>query len=201
MASFKDTLTCGSCAFFNNRQIFGKPCKELGYLQYSSVCTSYIPAVAELRRKECGETNPVITLFNSIKQLNEVQAEVIAYLLVCQNKLKRHTCLEFLQPVFYRYCGRGNYINHYCQAYVLDCSKEDIRLINRTGTMILTVPMVSKIYTVSEFAEIKAKLVTTGNINDPKLVVQSVQTIEKLGKPTARVPRNVTAIVKASRSK
>lgn len=203
MANIRSLISCASCTYFKQQKIFGKPCSELGFTETSKPCVSYVPDIKTLRTP-ISEQNPVIDLLRLISKLEAIPAEALAFILVSQARLKKYSNYVFMQPVVFQFCGSGQYVNNYCRAYVIDCTKTDIRLINRTGTFTISLPVTSTtIYSVKDFVALKNTMIERNKLIDPRNNnIASVAKIDdlqghrkhKVGRP----PRSLTHVIRQS---
>jgi hypothetical protein len=199
MASVRSLICCGSCMYFQNNQIFGKPCNELGHLEFSKICVSYEPNIKNIS-KSVGEDNPAMELLILIPKLDVFTAETIAYLLICQSRISKYSRFKFMQPVVFRYQGNGQYLNNYCFAYVIDSNRENIRLISKNGMMVVSLPLKSAtIHDTREFSDMRKSMVQSGKLIDPRNTtftkMISVESLPARYK-TERSKRNIQQIIK-----
>lgn len=162
----KDKKYCGSCVFLEGEKKDGKKyCKELGFIESNKACKFFKPKISQLRSATGNQE--VISLLESIRKVPAEHLQTISYLLQSEIRLRKQTRFKILQPVVILVNGKGEYLDDYCKAYVLDAGEDYIRFINKEGTLVAQLTLDSKIYTLKEFKTIKEKLLAEGKLQNP----------------------------------
>lgn len=164
----KEIISCDVCTFFKRRKLYGKPCSELGILGFQPSCVSFEPDISLLRKSEIN--NPVGTILQSIREIDDRDGIVVASLLLRKARVSKYSKFAFLQPVYLRYIGSGNYLSHYCRARVLDATKNELKLVSMSNTITASVPNSgnSSVYSVRDFVSIRDACIENNNVIDPK---------------------------------
>lgn len=185
-------VVCSSCLYFTKRKLYEKTCSDLGVLRVQKPCGSFEPNYTDLRSSVGGQ-NLVTQLISIVNRLPEDNSAILASLIQYRTRLTRHTDFRLFQPVYFRYQGRGTYLSHYCKAYVLDGTKNEIRLINKGGTITASVAnrntKVKSVLTVAEFREVRDRLLAQDRLVDPNQdgissssknnIIPSIDTVHK----------------------
>lgn len=168
MASQKKSRThCDTCLYFKARRLHNKPCSELGILEVSSPCSSYEVDYTVARPKKAGEKSIFAEIIPIIRKLDKRSTDVLVEILTSHKSL-HSTKYELFQPVYICYQGNGQYLSNYCKAYILSVSKDEVRVINRNGSIVISVPKRTKsILTGSEYDKFKKRAEKKGFIIDP----------------------------------
>lgn len=179
--ALKGDLFCGTCVFFKRKRLYNKTCSDLGYIKIQSACVSFEPDISILQGCQT-KTGEVCNIFESIKGVSASEARIIAHLLLNKARVGENSRFKFLQPVYLRYQGSGDYLSHYCRAYVLDATETEVKLLSVSNAVYASVPKKSSssVYTITEFKEVRQRLRKKEHIIDHNQ--QKITRISALGR-------------------
>lgn len=187
------SVSCKQCVYLEKDKLDGKFCKDVGVVETSKTCSSYKVNVHDMRsasgHPEIGE------LFKAIKNIKDAHLPLIASILIGEEKTRKFTKYKVMQPVVIRYNGTGEYLADYCRAYMLDADAENMRFINKAGTMIAQFPLdTTSIFSLKDFAAIKDTLKKKKFVREKVFIDDTIPTIDQVVKEEKIPKKNLRKI-------
>lgn len=172
----KSDYRCGDCRHYNCERFFDSVCVNLGHLEGSIGCEQFKPNTKKLKDVLKEEPSALELLADIVSKVPANSLHVLSSLLY-NEKTTRKFGYKFMQKVVVRYKGTGAaYVNNFIHAYVIEASKNGLRLLSPQGnTEIVLMEFTKgelsgpKIYSLREWKILKRHLVSTNKIDDPSL--------------------------------
>jgi hypothetical protein len=166
-------LQCGSCAYLIRDKVFETPCGNVGKIPSSSSCNSHIPDAYTLVQGNDGDNiNKLADLASVISTLGPNDLQILAGLLL-REKITRRSGFSFLEKVYIRVHGNSNenYLNDFIVGYVLDATKDVVRIIGEHGSTTISAindPQSLTLYSTKRFAELRSQMVKSRRLVNPR---------------------------------
>lgn len=186
----KKNLNCGSCSGLIRERILEARCSELGRLPASKACGSHSPDVFSLVGDEDRITN-LEDVSELMAQMSTNDLQILGALML-REKQTRKNGFQFRQKVYVRIRGasNSNYLSNFVIGYVLDVTKETIRVIGESGKTTISAindPKSETVYTVERFNKLRQEMVAAGRRVDPDIATEQ-QRLEAKQKYASIVP-------------
>ena len=173
----KSAYRCGDCRFYSCEKQFDKVCEQLGHLDSSIGCDKFKPNPKKLK-DALNETDSVMDLIAEL--VSKVPASSLHVLssLVYNEKTTRKFGYRFMQKVYVRYRGvaGADYVSNFMPAYIVEASKNGLRLMSPNGNTHILKTEFKKgelsgpnIFSISEWKIQKRKMLSEDRIEDPAL--------------------------------
>ncbi len=186
----RKNLNCGSCSGLVREKVLEERCTTLGRLPSSKACASHSPDVFTL----VGDEDKV----QNLEQISELMAQMgvndlqILGSLMLREKHTRKNGFHFHQKVYVRFRGdsTANYMSNFVVGYVLDASKDTIRVIGESGKTAISAINDSNsdsVYTVARFNKLRQQMLAEGRRVDPNIATEQ-QLLEMKQKYTSILP-------------
>lgn len=179
-------LTCGSCTGLLKEKIYEAPCSSLGKTATSAACSRLKPDVFSLFSVDPKAADNLRILRTTIAKLRNSELQAFAALLAKERKTRKHG-FSFMEKVYVRVGPAGrDYLNHFAVAYVLDATREYVRLISESGKTSITLindREGSSFYKVDAFRPIRDAIFASKKWKDPETTAkekasQTIQTLD-----------------------
>lgn len=166
---------CGDCQFFTCEKQFDKPCQQLGHLETSRGCEKFRPNGKKLKEALQESDNVMDLLAEVVSKVPTSLLHVLSSMLY-NEKVTRKFGYRFLQKVYVRSKGvtGADYVNNFSAMYVLEATKNGLRLLSPQGTSHLLKTEFKKgelagpdIYSLKEWKAFKKTLIDKKKIDDP----------------------------------
>lgn len=186
----RKNLNCGSCSGLVRERILEDRCNTLGRLPSSKACGSHSPDVFSL----VGDEDKI----QNLEEVSELMAQMsvndlqVLGALMLREKQTRKNGFQFRQKVYVRFRGdsTANYMSNFVVGYVLDATKETIRVIGESGKTAIMAINDSKsdsVYTVERFNKLRQHMLEQGHRVDPGIATEQ-QRLEMKQKFTSILP-------------
>jgi hypothetical protein len=186
----KKNLNCGSCTFLLREKVFEERCSELGRIPTSKACGSHAPDVFSLVGDEDRLQN-LETIGTLMAQLSNNDLQILGAMFI-REKQTRKNGFHFREKVYIRIRGASNrnYLSNFAVGYVLDATKETVRVIGESGAT--TISAINDkdsdtLYSVKRFNELRRKMIEAGNRTDPDMLDEQ-QRLEQKAKYSSVLP-------------
>lgn len=153
--------------------MFEARCSDLGKIPSSRGCSSHLPDAFTLAQSRDDRVHHLLDISNLMSMLSPRELQVLAGLML-REKITRRAGFQFMQKVYVRVSGNGSelFLNDFAVGYVLDATKDYVRVIGERGGMAITAindaDRSMTLYTVPRFAELRAEMARKRNIVNPK---------------------------------
>ena len=169
----KKNLQCGSCANLLRNKVFDAKCFDLGRIPSSRSCSSHHPDAFALVTSEEKVTN-LLDIAHLMSRMSPNDLQILAGLML-REKVTRKAGFKFLQKVYVRVQGNGNatYMNDFAVGYVLDATKDLVRITGENGNLVVTAmndPNSLTLMTTERFAEVRAHMVRNKLFTNPQSI-------------------------------
>jgi hypothetical protein len=186
----KKNLHCGSCDFLSRNRTFEAPCIQLGRIPTSKACGSHSPDVFSLVGNEDRVTN-LEDIGEMMAQMSDNDLQILGAMML-REKATRKNGFKFRQKVYIRIRGSANrnYLSNFAVGYVLDATKETIRVIGESGKMAINAindKNSDTIYTVERFNKLRRQMLDAGHRVDPEIQTEEERLANK-AKYTTVIP-------------
>lgn len=167
-------LNCGSCAGLSRERVFDAKCIELGRIPTSKACTRHVPDAFSLMQDQESRVTSLIDMGKVFRRMSPNDLQILAALMMNERKTRK-AGFSLMEKVYIRVTGQSgrNYMGNFAMGYVLDATKETIRVISENGTTAIVLPNEknsSNLYTVQRFAPIRAEIAKDRKWVDPEVV-------------------------------
>lgn len=186
----RKNLNCGSCSGLVRERVLEERCATLGRLPSSKACGSHLPDVFSL----VGDEDKVQNLEDVSELMAQMSVNDLQILgsLMLREKNTRKNGFQFRQKVYVRFRGdsTANYMSNFVVGYVLDATKETIRVIGESGkTTIMAIndSNSESVYTVPRFNKLRQQMLAEGRRVDPSIQSEQ-QHLEMKQKYTSILP-------------
>lgn len=171
----KKNLNCGSCSGLIREKIFEARCSELGRIPTSKACGSHTPDVFSLVGDEDKITN-LEDVGELMAQLSSNDLQILGALMLREKQTRKHG-FNFRQKVYIRIRGasNANYLSNFVVGYVLDATKDTVRVIGETGKTAISAindKNSETLYTVPRFNVLRREMLEAGRRVDPELATE-----------------------------
>ncbi len=175
----KKQLNCGSCSGLTRNPVLETRCADLGKLPTSRACGSHNPDVFTLAGGE-ERVSLLLPLAEIMARMKPNDLQIMASLML-EEKTTRKNGFKFKQKVYIRVQGdaASNYMSNFAVGYVLDATKEHVRVMGESGSLAITFLNdrdSNTLYTVERFNEIRRAMVAAKAFDDPKLATFGIPT-------------------------
>ena len=179
----KKHLQCGSCTYLIRDRVFEAKCSELGRIPTSKACGSHVPDVFTLVNSEESLHN-LQSLGDMMAQMGNNDLQILGALLLREKQTRKHG-FKFHQKVYVRFRGtsNNNYLSNFVIGYVLDATKETIRVVGESGSTAITAindKNSDSIYTAERFNPLRIAMVRDKRYVDPSLVDEDERLRKKM---------------------
>lgn len=188
--SQKKNLNCGSCSFLVREKAFESRCSELGQLPTSKACGTHAPDVFSLVGDEERIQN-LADVGELMAQLSTNDLQILGALML-REKQTRKNGFKFREKVYIRIRGasNANYLSNFAVGYVLDATKETVRVIGESG--VTTISAINDknsdtLYTVARFNKLRVEMIAAGRRTDPDVATEAAR-LEHKAKTTSVMP-------------
>lgn len=186
----KKNLNCGSCTFLSRERTFEAPCIQLGRIPTSKACGSHAPDVFSLVNDEDRVTN-LEDVGEMMAQMSDNDLQILGAMML-REKQTRKNGFQFRQKVYVRIRGssNSNYLSNFVVGYVLDATKETIRVIGESGKTAISAindKNSETVYTVERFNKLRAVMLEKGHRVDPDIASEE-QRLASKAKYTSVIP-------------
>lgn len=178
----KKNLNCGSCTHLVREKTFEARCSELGRLPTSKACGSHTPDVFSLVGDEERIQN-LADVGELMAQLSTNDLQILGALML-REKQTRKNGFKFRQKVYVRIRGNAtaNYLSNFVVGYVLDASKETVRVIGASGATTISAindKHSETLYTVERFNKLRTEMLEAGHRVDPDIAGEQARLEQK----------------------
>ena len=171
----KKNLNCGSCSGLIRDRILEARCSELGRLPSSKACGSHSPDVFSL----VGDEDKIMNLeavSELMAQMSSNDLQVLGALMLREKHTRKHG-FQFRQRVYVRIRGasNSNYLSNFVVGYILDATKDSIRVIGESGKTTITAindKNSETVYTVERFNKLRMEMLAAGRRVDPDIATE-----------------------------
>lgn len=187
----KKNLNCGSCSGLIRERVLESRCNELGRLPTSKACGSHSPDVFSLVGDEERITN-LEDVGEMMAQMSDNDLQILGSLML-REKQTRKNGFRFRQKVYIRIRGNStaNYLSNFVVGYVLDATKETVRVIGESGKTAISAindKNSDTLYTVERFNKLRRQMLDEGKRLDPDLVTEDARLAAKMQQQTYVMP-------------
>jgi hypothetical protein len=189
-ANPKKNLNCGSCTFLNRDRTFEAPCSQLGRIPTSKACGSHAPDAFALVGNEDRITN-LENVGEMMSQMSDNDLQILGAMML-REKATRKNGFHFRQKVYVRIRGasNSNYLSNFVVGYILDATKETIRVIGESGKTAISAindKNSETVYTVQRFNKLRMEMLAAGRRVDPDILTEEERLANK-AKYTTVIP-------------
>lgn len=169
----KKSLQCGSCSFLVRDRVFEAKCADLGRIPTSKACGSYAPDAFSL----VGDNDKLQNLnavADMMAQMGTTDLQILGALMLREKQTRKHG-FKFHQKVYIRFRGNSsaNYLSNFVVGYVLDATKDTVRVVGESGATAISA-MNDKnsetLYTVERFNKMRVDMVANKRYIDPAIL-------------------------------
>lgn len=172
MSDNQKNLNCGSCNFLSRERVFEERCQDLGRIPESKACNSHQPDVFALAGSSERLKN-LEELATMMAPLTNTELQILSSLM-SREKYTRNNGFRFREKVYIRIRGasNANYLSNFVVGYVLDATRETIRVIGESG--LTTISAINDknsetVYNVKRFNRMRVEMVENKRYVDPDL--------------------------------
>ena len=167
-------LNCGGCAGLMRDRVFETRCTELGRIPTSKACKQFVPDAMTLMQDQERRMESFLDMAQVFRSMSPNDMQIFGALLVNERKTRK-AGFSFLEKVYVRVQGQAgrNFMHNFAMGYVLDADKEQIRIISESAKTMIVLPnekISNSLYTVRQFATIRAEIVDGKKWTDPEVV-------------------------------
>lgn len=168
----KKNLQCGSCTNLVRDKVFETKCADMGKIPSSKGCSSHVPDAYALVQGKTSKLDNLLDIAHVMSSLSPMELQVFAGLMM-REKITRKNGFKFLQKIYIRVQGNGSelFLNDFIVGYVLDASKEYVRIIGENGGIAVSAINDAKsltLYTTERFAVLRSEMMKNKKFINPK---------------------------------
>lgn len=167
-------LNCGSCAGLKRERVFETRCVELGRIPTSRACKQHVPDAVTLMQDQEKRMESFLDMAQVLRGMSPNDHQIFAAILMNERKTRK-AGFSFMEKVYVRVQGQAgrNYMHNFATGYVLDADKEHVRIISESAKTMIVMPnerISNSLYTVRQFAVIRAEIVAEKKWVDPEVI-------------------------------
>lgn len=175
---------CEDCRFLCGEKIFAKQCSDLGIASNSKSCEKFMPNTGKLALAMEENGGNIFELLGEVVGRISSNNLVVLASLIANEKTTRRYGYTLMQKVYVRYRGiaGANYVSNFMPMYVVEASKNGLRLISATGKTVMLKTLFKKgesegpnIYSVKNFSEYKKELKAAKKLVDPAITTKRIR--------------------------
>lgn len=163
-------MRCGDCSRLEDEKLNEHFCNESGRLPASKACTSFTPNFFPVAKNDM-EMDALDQFAGAIQGMSVKTLRVIAGILLREPVTRKHG-YHFMEKVYVRYQGgtSDNFLSNFCVCYVIDATKDRIRLVGASNRVIVTLyrPTLS-IYSEHAFSAMRKEMRMNNRLFDPAI--------------------------------
>lgn len=169
-------LNCGSCVGLMREKVMPNLCSELGRLPSSRACKQHVPDAFTLMQDNESRILSMVDMGLVFRRMSPNDLQILAALLMNERKTRK-AGFYFMQKVYIRVAGNSgrNYLSNFVMGYVLDATKEQVRVVSETSKTAVVLPNdknSQSLYTAQQFAAIRREIGEGKKWVDPDVIAE-----------------------------
>lgn len=155
-------------------RVFEARCSELGRVPTSKACKLHVPDAVALMQDQEQRMKSFLDMAQVFRRMSPKDMQVFGAMMIAERKTRK-AGFSFMEKVYVRVQGQAgrNYMSNFAMGFVLDADKERIRIISESAKTVIVLPnekVSNSLYTVRQFATIRAEIAAEKKWTDPEVV-------------------------------